>query len=86
VHGLLRREYEEKRLDSLSNSESESLDNESLGYDETLRKSGHFLELPNFYQIVWSCLQLRILVSLVTRTIPSASAVAPIRRSHGSAE
>jgi hypothetical protein len=39
-----------------------------------------------FYQIVESCLQLRILASLVTNVIPSASAVAPIRRSHGSLE
>jgi hypothetical protein len=39
-----------------------------------------------FYQIVESCLQLRIFASLVTNAIPSASAVAPIRRSHGSLE
>ena len=40
----------------------------------------------HFYQIVESCLQLRIFSSLVTNAIPSASAVAPIRRSHGSLE
>src|SRR6266566_456007 len=39
-----------------------------------------------FYQIVETCLQLRIFASLVTNAIPSASAVAPIRRSHGSLE
>ena len=38
------------------------------------------------YQIVASCLQLRIFASLVTKAIPSASAVAPIKRSHGSLE
>lgn len=38
------------------------------------------------YQIVATCLQARIFASFVTRTIPSASAVAPIKRSHGSLE
>jgi hypothetical protein len=37
-----------------------------------------------FYQIVLICLQFRIERSFVTRAIPSASAVAPIRRSEGS--
>jgi hypothetical protein len=35
----------------------------------------------DFYQIVKSCLELRIHASLVTSAIPSASAVAPIRYS-----
>ena|SRR5215468_8992889 len=34
---------EEKRLDSLTKSESATLDRESLAYDEELRKSGHFI-------------------------------------------
>jgi len=35
--------FDEKKLDALSKSESQSLDDESLAYDETLRKSGHFV-------------------------------------------
>jgi hypothetical protein len=35
--------YEEKNLDALSSKESEALDNESLAYDDVLRKGGHFL-------------------------------------------
>ena len=38
------------------------------------------------YQTVASCFELRIFASLVTNAIPSASAVAPIKRSHGSLE
>src|SRR5262245_2208750 len=34
---------DEKKLDAMSKSELQSLDDESLAYDETLRKSGHFL-------------------------------------------
>ena len=34
---------DEKKLEALSSSESQALDDESLAYDETLRKSGHFL-------------------------------------------
>src|SRR6516164_8675291 len=33
----------EKKLEALSSSELQTLDDESLAYDETLRKSGHFL-------------------------------------------
>ena len=36
------------------------------------------------YQRVRSCLHSRILVSLVTKSVPSAKAVAPIKRSQGS--
>src|SRR5204862_242703 len=39
-----------------------------------------------FYRFVEGCLQLRIFASLVTNAVASASAVAPIRRSHGSLE
>ena len=35
--------FDEKKLDALSSSESEKLDEESLAYDEALRKSGHFV-------------------------------------------
>jgi hypothetical protein len=35
--------YDEKNLDALSSKESEALDNESLAYDDVLRKGGHFL-------------------------------------------
>jgi len=35
--------FDEKKLDALSKSESQSLDDESLAYDETLGKSGHFV-------------------------------------------
>ena len=34
---------DEKRMRAMSRSDSQALDDESLGYDETLRKSGHFL-------------------------------------------
>jgi hypothetical protein len=34
---------DEKNLDALSKSESESLNDESLAYDDVLRKSGHFV-------------------------------------------
>jgi hypothetical protein len=34
---------DEKKLDALSSKESEELDDESLAYDEVLRKGGHFL-------------------------------------------
>jgi hypothetical protein len=34
---------EEKNMDALSKSESEALTNESLAYDEALRRSGHFI-------------------------------------------
>jgi len=36
--------------------------------------------------MVWICLQARILVSFVTRAMPSANAVAPMSRSQGSPE
>jgi hypothetical protein len=35
--------FDEKKLDAMSRSELQSLDDESLAYDETLRRSGHFL-------------------------------------------
>jgi len=34
---------DEKKLDALSNQESQALDDQSLAYDETLRKGGHFV-------------------------------------------
>jgi hypothetical protein len=34
---------DEKKLDALSPSESQSLDDESLAYDDTLRKRGHLI-------------------------------------------
>ena len=34
---------DEKKLDALSDTESQALDDESLAYDETLRKGGHLL-------------------------------------------
>lgn len=34
---------DEKKLDALSESESAALTDESLAYDEALRKSGHFI-------------------------------------------
>jgi len=34
---------DEKKLEALSESESQALDGESLAYDEVLRKGGHFL-------------------------------------------
>jgi len=34
---------DEKKLEAMSKSESDALDAESLAYDETLRKSGHFI-------------------------------------------
>jgi len=34
---------DEKKLNALSESESQALDDESLAYDDTLRKGGHFL-------------------------------------------
>jgi hypothetical protein len=39
LHGFLRR----KKLNALSATESQVLDDESLAYDETLRKRGHFI-------------------------------------------
>lgn len=35
--------FEEKQLEALSESESQDLDDESLAYDDTLRKGGHFV-------------------------------------------
>jgi len=35
--------YDEKKLNALSSTESQALDDESLANDESLRKSGHFL-------------------------------------------
>jgi hypothetical protein len=35
--------YDEKKLNALSESESQALDDESLAYDDTLRKGGHFV-------------------------------------------
>ncbi|MGI8773335.1 MAG: YciI family protein [Acidobacteriaceae bacterium] len=35
--------FEENRLEALSKSELEALDNASLAYNEELRKSGHFI-------------------------------------------
>lgn len=35
--------FDEKKLESLSSRESQSLDDESLAYDEALRKSGRLL-------------------------------------------
>jgi hypothetical protein len=35
--------YDEKKLNALSSTESQALDDESLTNDESLRKSGHFL-------------------------------------------
>jgi hypothetical protein len=35
--------YDEKKLNALSESESQALDDESLAYDDTLRKHGHFV-------------------------------------------
>ena len=34
---------DEKKLDALSESEAQALDDESLAYDDTLRKGGHLL-------------------------------------------
>jgi hypothetical protein len=34
---------DEKKLDALSDTESQALDDESLAYDQTLREGGHFL-------------------------------------------
>jgi hypothetical protein len=34
---------DEKKLEALSNAELQTLDDESLAYDETLRKGGHLL-------------------------------------------
>ena len=34
---------DEKKLEAMSQSESDALDAESLAYDDTLRKSGHFI-------------------------------------------
>jgi hypothetical protein len=34
---------DEKKLDALSEQESATLDDESLAYDEVLRKNGHFI-------------------------------------------
>jgi hypothetical protein len=34
---------DEKKLESLSRTESQALDDESLAYDQTLREKGHFL-------------------------------------------
>jgi hypothetical protein len=35
--------FEETKLEALSSTESQALDDESLAYDETLRKGGHLL-------------------------------------------
>jgi hypothetical protein len=35
--------FDEKELDALSEKESQALDDESLAYDDVLRKSGHFV-------------------------------------------
>lgn len=35
--------YDEKKLDALSESESQALDDESLAYDRSLRERGHFV-------------------------------------------
>jgi len=35
--------YDEKNLNALSAAESQALDDESLAYDETLRKRGHLI-------------------------------------------
>lgn len=34
---------DEEKLNAMSDSESQALDDESLAYDETLRKNGHFV-------------------------------------------
>jgi len=35
--------YDEKKLNAMSESESQALDDESLAYDDALRKGGHFV-------------------------------------------
>ena len=35
--------YDEKKLEALSSTESQALDDESLAYDQTLRERGHFV-------------------------------------------
>ena len=35
--------YDEKKLNAMSESESQALDDESLAYDDALRKRGHFV-------------------------------------------
>jgi hypothetical protein len=35
--------FDEKKLDALSSTESQALDDESLAHDENLRKSGHLM-------------------------------------------
>jgi hypothetical protein len=35
--------FDEKKLNALSSSESDALNDEALAYDEELRKSGHYL-------------------------------------------
>ena len=35
--------YDEKKLNAMSESDWQALDDESLDYDDTLRKGGHFL-------------------------------------------
>lgn len=35
--------FDEKKLEAMSETELAALDNESLGYDELLRKNGHFI-------------------------------------------
>jgi len=35
--------FDEKKLEALSSAESQTLDDESLAHDETLRKGGHLL-------------------------------------------
>jgi hypothetical protein len=51
--------FEEKKLEALSSAESQALDDESLAYDETLRKGGHLLRAQAL-QSVQTATTLRI--------------------------
>jgi hypothetical protein len=59
--------FEETKLEALSSAESQALDDESLAYDETLRKDGHLLAAQAL-QSVQTATTLRIRNSKVFLT------------------
>jgi hypothetical protein len=58
---------DEKKLDALSSRESDALDAEALGYDEELRKSGHYI-VSNALQSVNTATTIRLRKGKVVAT------------------
>ena len=46
--------YDEKKLNAMSESELQALDDESLAYDDTLRKGGHFIAAQALESVRWA--------------------------------